>query len=66
MTVKKIYENKREVEKVYGDSEPSLPTVKYWIAEFKCDRTNIFGEECPVWTIEVTSCEMIEKSRIMR
>lgn len=30
---------------MYGDSAPSLTTVKYWTAELKCNCTKIFNAE---------------------
>lgn len=54
-------EIKVEFSEVYGDSAPSLATIKYWTAEFKCGRTSIFDEEPPARPNEVTTPKMIEK-----
>ena len=34
-------EIKDQLDSVYGDSAPSFTTVKFWAAEFKCDRKSL-------------------------
>lgn len=50
-----------ELKDVYGESAPSLSTIKYWTAEFKRGRTSIFDDERPGRPKEVTTPEMVNK-----
>jgi histone-lysine N-methyltransferase SETMAR len=54
-------EIKAELDDVYGDSAPSIATVKRWTAEFKRGRTDIFDEARPGRPKEVRNEEMINK-----
>lgn len=36
---------KTEMDSVYGESAPSFSTVKFWVAEFKRGRTNLYDDE---------------------
>lgn len=54
-------EIKIELDDVYGDSAPSLSTIKYWTAEFKRGRTIIFDDERPGRPREVTIPELVDK-----
>ncbi|XP_030750623.1 uncharacterized protein LOC115878306 [Sitophilus oryzae] len=54
-------EIKIELDDEYGDSAPSLSTIKYWTAEFKRGLTIIFNDERPGCPREVTTPEMVDK-----
>ena len=38
---------KKHLDAVYGDSSPSMATVKNWFNEFQCNRTSVFNEPRP-------------------
>ena len=40
-------EIKTKLDAVYGNSSPSMTTVKYWFNEFKRGRSSVFDEEHP-------------------
>jgi len=40
-------EIKERLDAVYGDSFPSMATVKNWFNEFQSGRTSVFDEPCP-------------------
>lgn len=42
---KKCEEIKTKLDAVYGDTSPSMTTVRYWFNEFKRGRTSVFDED---------------------
>lgn len=52
---------KAELDAVYGDSEPSLGTVKFWGPKVKRDRTSLVDEERSEWPKTPTIAENIQK-----
>jgi len=48
-------EIKNELIEVYGESAPSISTIKYWTAEYRRGRTSIFDEDRPGRPREVTT-----------
>ena len=38
---------KERLDAVYGDSSPSMVTIKNWFTEFQCGRTSVFDEPRP-------------------
>ena len=38
---------KERLDAVYGDSSPSMATVKNWFNELQRGRTSVFDEPCP-------------------
>ncbi|KAG5320520.1 SETMR methyltransferase, partial [Acromyrmex heyeri] len=53
-------EIKTKLDAVYGNSSPSMTTVRYWFNEFKRDRSSVF-EECPGRPADVVTEEIVEK-----
>jgi transposase len=47
--------------KVYGDSSPSFPTIKKWVAEFKRDRTSLEGDSREGRPKSATTPEIIKQ-----
>jgi transposase len=47
--------------KIYGDSSPSLPTIKKWAAEFKCGRTSLENDPREGRPKSATTPEIIEQ-----
>lgn len=54
-------EIKAELDGAYGESAPSLATVKFWKAEFVRGRTSVFDDDRPGRSNEVTTPETINK-----
>ena len=59
-TGKEIY---GELAHVYGSSAPSYALVKFWVGEFKCDRTSLEDEARSGRPLDVTDEEMCKKIR---
>lgn len=47
--------------KVFGDSAPSLSTIKYWTAKFKCGHASNFIEEHSDYPFGVMTSEVSQK-----
>lgn len=45
---------------LYGDSAPSLTSVKYWTIEIKPSRTSNFDEDHPHCPNELSNSEMMQ------
>jgi len=58
---KKCEEIKAKLDAVYGDTSPSMTTVRYWFNEFKRGRTSVFDEERPGRPADVVTEEIIQK-----
>ncbi|EFN60336.1 Putative uncharacterized protein FLJ37770, partial [Camponotus floridanus] len=52
---------KAKLDAVYGDTSPSMTTVRYWFNEFKRGRTSVFDEERPGRPADVVTEEIIQK-----
>ena len=52
---------KAELDSTLGESAPSFTTIKYWVAEFKRDRTNCQTKHRSDRPNEVTTTEMVKK-----
>jgi hypothetical protein len=52
---------KDELDSVYGDSAASFTTVKFWAAEFKCDRKSLGDDEGSGGSKTATTDENIAK-----
>ena len=58
----KTYEEiKMKLDAVYGNSSPSMTTVRYWFNEFKRGRSSVFDEERPGRPADVVTEEIVEK-----
>jgi len=58
---KKCEEIKTKLDAVYGDTSPSMTTVRYWFNEFKRGRTSVFDEERTGRPADVVTEEIIQK-----
>ncbi|XP_018329299.1 uncharacterized protein LOC108739748 [Agrilus planipennis] len=58
---KKFGEIKAKLDAVYGNTSPSMTTVRYWFNEFKRERISVFDEERPELPVDVVTEETIEK-----
>ncbi|KAG5342870.1 SETMR methyltransferase, partial [Acromyrmex heyeri] len=54
-------EIKTKLDAVYGNSSPSMTTVRYWFNEFKRGRSSVFDEERPGRPADVITEEIVEK-----
>lgn len=50
-----------EMDYVYRESAPSLPTIQKWSSEFKRGRESIKDDPRPGWPVEGTSQENVRK-----
>ena len=50
-----------ELADVYGSSAPSYAQVKFWVGEFKCDRTSLEDEGRSGHPLDATNEEMCKK-----
>ena len=57
-------EIKERLNAVYGDSSPSIATVKNWFNEFQRGRTLVFDGPCPGAPKTVTTEDNVKKSTI--
>ncbi|KAG5331642.1 SETMR methyltransferase, partial [Acromyrmex charruanus] len=54
-------EIKTKLNTVYGNSSPSITTVRYWFNEFKRGRSSVFDEGRPGRLADVVTEEIVEK-----
>jgi len=60
---KSCSENKERLDAVYGDSSPSMATVKNWFNEFQHGRTSAFNEPRPGAQKTATTEDNVTKIR---
>ena len=53
---------KTELDKVHGNTAPTLKTVYFWIDEFKRGRISTKDEACPGRSVDATMPEIILKT----
>ena len=63
---KKCEEVKAKLDAVYGDTSPSMTTVRFWFNEFKRERTSVFDEQRPERPADVVTEEILEKDHDMK